>query len=61
VKARRQGRQVYYSLRDRRVEEILRLAEGFLEENAGSVEMCQIIDAGSAGRRRKALEKGDPR
>jgi DNA-binding transcriptional ArsR family regulator len=61
VKARRQGRQVYYSLRDRRVEEILRLAEGFLEENAGSVEMCQIIDAGPAGRRRKALEKGDPR
>src|SRR5712692_3814542 len=45
VASRRSGRQVFYRLKDRRVGEMLRLAEQFLDQNAGSVEMCQIIDA----------------
>lgn len=45
VTSRRQGRQVYYRLTDRRVRQVLRLAEQFLEANRESVEMCQIIDA----------------
>jgi len=44
VTSRRQGRQVYYRLADKRVKQILRLAEQFLDANGDSVEMCQIID-----------------
>lgn len=44
VISRREGRQMYYRLTDQRVREILWLADQFLDHNAESVEMCQIID-----------------
>jgi len=50
VTSRRQGRQVFYRLKDRRVRRMLRMAEQFLEQHAESVEMCQIIDAHEEGR-----------
>jgi len=37
---------VFYRLKDRRVKQMLRMAEQFLDEHAESVEMCQIIDEG---------------
>ena len=43
VTSRREGRRVYYRLTDRRVRQMLRLAEQFLEANGDSVEMCQIV------------------
>ncbi len=52
VTSRREGRQAFYRLTDERVGEMLRLAEQFLDENAASVEMCQIIDACEPPRRR---------
>ncbi len=49
VTSRRQGRRVFYRLKDRRVRRMLRMAGQFLEEHAGSVQMCQIIDAAKEG------------
>ncbi len=48
VRSRRDGRRVYYSLADNRVRQVLSMAEEFLQEHAGSVEVCQIIDQGDA-------------
>src|SRR5436309_1837409 len=45
VTSQRDGRQVYYRVTDKRVRQILRLAEEFLEQHCESVEMCHIIDA----------------
>jgi DNA-binding transcriptional ArsR family regulator len=44
VTSRRQGRQVYYSVRDMRVRRLLRLAEEFLSDHADSVDICRVID-----------------
>lgn len=52
VTSRREGRLVYYRLTDKSVREILRIAEQFLDRNAESVEMCQIIDACEPAKRR---------
>ncbi len=49
VTSRREGRQVFYRLKDRRVRQMLRMAEQFLEQHAESVEMCQIIDGDEKG------------
>src|SRR5712692_9464595 len=58
VTSRRDGRQVYYRLTDRRVRQILGLAEQFLYQNAQSVEMCRIIDACSPpGRARRSSRR----
>ena len=45
VAARREGRQVYYRVTDGRIPRLLRLAEEFLTDHAGSVDLCRVIDA----------------
>ncbi len=45
VAPRREGRQVYYRITDGRVPRLLRLAEEFLTDHAGSVDLCRVIDA----------------
>lgn len=45
VVARREGRRVYYSVVEPRVHDLLRLAEEFLAQHAGSVDLCRIIDS----------------
>lgn len=45
VQVRRDGRRAYYRVEDGRVRELLALANGFLEENAGNIELCQVIDS----------------
>lgn len=49
VAARREGRQVYYSLSDGRVRRLLELAQAFLAEHADSVDLCRVIDPGDGG------------
>ena len=44
VTSRRQGRQVYYSVRDMRVRRLLRLSEEFLSDHADSVDICRVIN-----------------
>lgn len=58
---RPEGRRVYYTLGDERVREILRLAGSFLDDNAASVEMCQIASLAPHGRGRKRVrvKEGD--
>ena len=55
VVARREGRQVYYRLADRRVRQLVRLAEDFLADHADSVELCGVIDR----RADRRVERGD--
>ncbi len=45
VAARREGRQVYYRITDGRIPRLLRLAEEFLTDHAGAVDLCRVIDA----------------
>ena len=45
VTGRRQGRQVYYRITDRRVPRLLSLAQEFLTDHADSVDLCRVIDA----------------
>ena len=47
VTSRRQGRHVYYSVRDMRVRRLLVLAEEFLTDHADSVDICRVIDGES--------------
>ncbi len=47
VVARREGRRVYYSVPDGRVQRLLVLAEEFVAEHAHSVDLCRVIDAGA--------------
>lgn len=42
VRARREGRRVYYEIADERVLEILRLGEGILDDNLEHVEACDV-------------------
>jgi DNA-binding transcriptional ArsR family regulator len=42
VKARREGKHVYYSVADERVLEILRLGEAILQDNLEHVEACEV-------------------
>lgn len=44
VVARREGRRVYYRVPDVRVRRLLALAEKFLAQHAGSVDLCRVID-----------------
>ena len=44
VVTRREHRNVYYSIADQRVVELLRLAGGLLGDNAGHVACCRVID-----------------
>jgi ArsR family transcriptional regulator, cadmium/lead-responsive transcriptional repressor len=44
VEVRRDGRRAYYRADDVRVRELLALANGFLDENADRIELCQVID-----------------
>jgi DNA-binding transcriptional ArsR family regulator len=49
VHARRDKRRVLYRLGDAHVRELLSLADEFLTENAGQIELCRVIDQGAAG------------
>ena len=51
VAARREGRQVFYSVADSRIPDLLALAEEFLADHADSVDLCRVIadEAGSDG------------
>ncbi len=51
VASRRQGRQVFYSISDSRIPDLLALAEQFLADHSDSVDLCRVIDAdaGSEG------------
>ncbi len=42
VRARREGKYVYYSVADERVLEILRLGEAILQDNLEHVEACEV-------------------
>jgi ArsR family transcriptional regulator, cadmium/lead-responsive transcriptional repressor len=46
VKARREGRNAYYSVADERVLEMLRLGEAMLRDNIGHVEACDVLEKG---------------
>ena len=43
VKARREGRNAFYSIADDRVLEMLRLGEAMLQDNLEHVEACEVI------------------
>lgn len=51
VVARREGRQVFYSVGDSRIPDLLALAEQFLADHADSVDICRVIadEEGSDG------------
>jgi DNA-binding transcriptional ArsR family regulator len=42
VRARREGKRVYYSIADERVLEMLRLGEAILQDNLEHVEACEV-------------------
>ena len=42
VQARREGKNVFYSIADERVLEMLRLGEGILRDNLEHVEACEV-------------------
>jgi ArsR family transcriptional regulator, cadmium/lead-responsive transcriptional repressor len=46
VKARREGRNAYYSVADERVLEMLRLGEAMLRDNIEHVEACDVLEKG---------------
>ncbi|MBW3615308.1 MAG: metalloregulator ArsR/SmtB family transcription factor [Actinobacteria bacterium] len=48
VAARREGRFTYYRVKDRRVVELIRLAEQMAEEHAAALASCPTIDDESA-------------
>ncbi len=50
VAARKEGRQVFYSVNDRRATKILELAGGLVADNCERIRTCTIVD-----RRRAAL------
>jgi DNA-binding transcriptional ArsR family regulator len=43
VRARREGRQVYYSIADERTRELLALATGMQRDNAASIASCGML------------------
>ena len=43
VKARRKGRNAYYSIADDRVLEVLRLGESLLPDNLEHIETCEVV------------------
>jgi DNA-binding transcriptional ArsR family regulator len=46
VKARREGRNAYYSVSDERVLEMLRLGEAMLRANIEHIEACDVLEKG---------------
>ena len=46
VKARREGRNAYYSVADERVLEMLRLGEAMLRDSIEHVESCDVLEKG---------------
>ncbi len=52
VATRKEGRQVFYRVTDRRVAKLLELASGLVEDNCERIRSCTIID------RRRATERG---
>ncbi len=46
VRARREGRNAFYSIADDRVLEMLRLGEAMLQDNFEHVEACEVIKKG---------------
>jgi ArsR family transcriptional regulator, cadmium/lead-responsive transcriptional repressor len=46
VKARREGRNAYYSVADERVLEMLRLGEAMLRDNIEHIEACDVLEKG---------------
>ncbi len=56
VATRKEGRQVFYRVTDRRVAKLLELASGLVEDNCERIRSCTIIDRGRViqrGRRRR--------
>ncbi len=51
VAARKEGRQVFYSVNDRRVTKLLELAKELVEDNCERIRSCTIIDRGRTSRR----------
>lgn len=50
VQARRDGRRLVYRVADERVSHLVMLADSFLNDNAGNIELCHTIDqAGDPG------------
>jgi ArsR family transcriptional regulator, cadmium/lead-responsive transcriptional repressor len=46
VEVRREGRNAFYSIADKRVLEMLRLGEAMLRDNFGHVEVCEVLEKG---------------
>ena len=46
VEVRREGRNAFYSIADKRVLEMLRLGEAMLRDNFGHVESCKVLEKG---------------
>ena len=46
VEVRREGRNAFYSIADKRVLEMLRLGEAMLRDNFGHVEACEVLEKG---------------
>jgi DNA-binding transcriptional ArsR family regulator len=55
VAARRDGRRVFYRVADPRVQRLVELARGLVEDNCERIRSCTIIDRGRGrrGRRRR--------
>ncbi len=58
VATRKEGRQVFYSVTDRRVAKLVELASGLVEDNCERIRSCTIIDRGRASRKSPGRRRG---
>ncbi len=58
VATRKEGRQVFYRVADRRVAKLLELASGLLEDNGERIRSCTIVDRGRAPRKSPGRRRG---
>ncbi len=58
VATRKEGRQVFYRVTDRRVAKLLELASGLVEDNCERIRNCTIIDRQGAAQRSRRRRRG---
>ncbi len=58
VATRKEGRQVFYRVTDRRVAKLLELASGLVEDNCERIRSCTIIDRQGAAQRSRRRRRG---
>ncbi len=58
VAARKEGRQVFYSVNDRRVTKLLELAKELVEDNCERIRSCTVINRGQTSRRIRRRRRG---